>query len=229
MIALANHGPIRSVDATTRDFEPLASNMTFARLVIAAVSNSPIPDSTGSGLPPRQVAQGLVQYYISNMYSLFPFLQETSILTTLDEIYQDRIIKDLDYWVVYMVLAIASTAQSRAFNDEYYLNGVDFASQALDFADHAFAPGYVTQIQSLLLLTQYSMLDPTHFHAWHLIGFTTRAVVDLGLHQDPPTSSVSDKNVLNLRRKIFYCAYALDRLVKHSSAVIDAALWLGLG
>jgi hypothetical protein len=112
-----------------------------------------------------------------------------------------------------MVLAIGSTAQSQRLNDEHYARGVEFASKSLDFADRALAPGHVTQIRSLLLLTQYSMFDPAHFDSWHLIGFTARAIVDLGFHQDPPMSSVSDKSTLDLRRKIFYSAYALDRLV----------------
>jgi hypothetical protein len=33
--------------------------------------------------------------------------------------------------------------------------------------------GYESQIQALLLLVQYSMLDPAHFDSWQLIGFTT--------------------------------------------------------
>jgi hypothetical protein len=71
--------------------------------------------------------------------------------------------------------------------------------------------GYVTQLQSLLLLTQYSMIDPAHFDSWNLIGFTCRAVVDLGLHQDPPNIQQLDQEALDARRRTFYCAYALDR------------------
>lgn len=205
----------RSVDATTRDFEPSQGNITFARLVLAATSKDALPESTQAMLPSRQVANATVQYFMANIYSLFPCFSETALLTILDDVYhQDgRVIKDSDYWLLYLVLAIGSTAQSCNARDKNYNNGVEHVCKALSYADGALGPGYVTQIQSLLLLTLYSMLDPVHFDTWHLIGFTSRAVVDLGLHQDPPTSSASDRLALDMRRKIFYCTYALDRLV----------------
>ncbi|KAF4991143.1 hypothetical protein FGRMN_8011 [Fusarium graminum] len=204
-----------SVNATTRDFEPISTNMTFARLVLAATTNDALPESPQIRLPPRQTAHALVQHYMDNVYSLFPCFSETSLLTAIDDLYQEdtRTIKDSDYWMVYMVLAIGSAAQSKRSQDTHYLNGLEYASRAMNHADGALTPGYVTQIQSLLLLTQYAMLDPAHFDSWHLIGFTARAIVDLGFHQDPPLSSVSDKSSLDMRRKIFYCAYALDRAI----------------
>ncbi|KAG6991585.1 Positive regulator of purine utilization [Fusarium oxysporum f. sp. conglutinans] len=204
-----------SVNATTRDFEPISTNMTFARLVLAATTNDALPESDQARLPPRQTAHVLVQHYMDNVYSLFPCFSETSLLTALDDIYQEdtRTIKDSDYWMVYMVLAIGSTVQSKRSQDTHYLTGLEYASRAMNHADGALTPGYVTQIQSLLLLTQYAMLDPAHFDSWHLIGFTARAIVDLGFHQDPPLSSVPDKASLDMRRKIFYCVYALDRQV----------------
>ncbi|KAF4455404.1 hypothetical protein F53441_2193 [Fusarium austroafricanum] len=204
-----------SVNATTRDFEPISTNMTFARLVLAATTNDALPESPQVRLPPRQTAHALVQHYMDNVYSLFPCFLETSLLTALDDIYQEdtRTIKDSDYWMVYMVLAIGSTAQSKRSQDTHYLTGLEYATRAMNHADGALTPGYVTQIQSLLLLTQYAMLDPAHFDSWHLIGFTARAIVDLGFHQDPPLSSVSDKASLDMRRKIFYCVYALDRAI----------------
>ena len=206
----------RSINATTRDFEPsMSSNMTFARLVLAAASNDPLPEIENWRLPPRQQAISIIQYYMNNIYSLYPAFSETTLYTVLDQMYahQDHDIKDAEFWLVYMVLAVGSTAQSQNKNDAYYANGLGFVSQALQHADRALMPGYTSQIQSLILLTQYSMLDPAHFDSWNLIGFTSRAVIDLGFHQDPPPEQLSDKAVLDMRRKTFYCVYSLDRYV----------------
>lgn len=204
----------RSVNATTRDFEPAVSNMTFARLVLAAATNDPLPEPRSAKLPPRQTAQAMVHHYMSNIHVLLPAFSPTLIFSLLDHVYsQDprQQLKSSDYWLLYMVLAIGSTAQSRSSQDDYYANGVEFVARALPYADQALMPGYVTQIQSLLLLTQYSMLDPAHFDSWHLIGFTCRAVIDLGYHQDPPVQQNSDRVALDARRRTFYCVYALDR------------------
>ncbi|CAK7562483.1 MAG: hypothetical protein SEPTF4163_000330 [Sporothrix epigloea] len=216
-----------SVNATTRDFEPSDNNMTFARLVLAVAGNDPLPKAImpASKFPSRQASYAIVQYYLTHVHSLFPFFPETSLLALLEEIYshqqptqanmpQPRTnLQSSDYWMLFMVLAIGSSAQSRNRQDTFYNNGVEFAARAMPHADRSLAPGNATQIQSLLLLTLYSMLDPTHFDSWHLIGFTCRAVVDLGFHQDPPQSQSMDVAALDARRKTFYCAYALDRAI----------------
>ncbi|KAL1840021.1 hypothetical protein VTK73DRAFT_3862 [Phialemonium thermophilum] len=188
--------------------------MTFARLVLAAATNRPVPEPRHAKFPPRQLAQGVIQYYMTNIYPLFPAFPETALDPVLDEMYLDhgqRQIKPADYWLLYLVLAIGSVAQSRSSQDDFYRNGVEFVSRALAVADQALTPGYVTQIQSLLLLAQYATLDPAHFDSWHLIGFACRAVIDLGYHQDPPQTHALDKAYLDARRRIFYCVYSLDR------------------
>ncbi|KAK2026060.1 fungal-specific transcription factor domain-containing protein [Colletotrichum zoysiae] len=207
-----------SVNATTRDFEPSVSGMTFARLVLAAATNDEVPDPTEDSFPTRAEAFTTVQYYMANIYALFPSFSETHLLRVLDDVYQqdERVkerLKDADFWLVYMVLAIGYIAQSRDKQDEYYRRGLDFVARALPFADKALMPGYPTQIQSLILFTQLSMLDPSHFDSWYLIGFASRAVVDLGYHQDPPQLQVPDKAALDLRRRMFYSVYALDRTI----------------
>ncbi|KAK1970932.1 fungal-specific transcription factor domain-containing protein [Colletotrichum sublineola] len=207
-----------SVNATTRDFEPSVSGMTFARLVLAAATNDEVPDPTEDSFPPRAEAFTTVQYYMANIYTLFPCFSETHLLTVLDDVYQqdERVkerLKDADFWLLYMVLAIGYIAQSRDKQDEFYRRGLDFVARALPFADKALMPGYPTQIQSLILFTQLSMLDPSHFDSWYLIGFASRAVVDLGFHQDPTQLQVPDKAALDLRRRMFYSVYALDRTI----------------
>ncbi|KAM0330233.1 hypothetical protein ACHAQA_004409 [Verticillium albo-atrum] len=209
-----------SVDATSRDFEVDVSNMTFGRFVLAASTNDLTPEPAEKSLPPRQEALAMVQYYMANIYSVLPAFSETKVLNILDDLYQqdDRVIQDADYWLIYMVLAIGYVAQSREREDSYYLSAVDFVGRALPCADGALGPGSVTQVQSLVLFTQYSMLDPVHFDSWYLIGFACRAVIDMGLHQDPPQSQVTDNAVLDIRRRIFYCVYSLDRAISMTHA-----------
>jgi hypothetical protein len=189
--------------------------MTFGRLVLAAAVNDPLPAATNARLPPRESAAALLRYYFAHLYSLYPFFPESTLWGVFENAFQPTPppIRPSDSWLLYMVLAIASSAQSRSSQDEAYQNGVQYVAKALELADKVLAPANAAQIQSLLLLTQYSMLDPAHFDSWHVIGFTARAVIDLGYHQDPPTSQQVDKTLLDMRRKTFYCVYALDRQV----------------
>lgn len=187
--------------------------MTFARLVLAATMNEPIHSEKTFQLPPRPSAMALVQYYLDNIYALYPVFPETALFNSLDAIYQvnGRPVTDFEHWLLFMTLAIASVAQSRNRADSFYINGTAWVGRALKYADKVLMPGYVVQIQALVLLVEYSMLDPAHFDSWQLIGFACRAIVDLGFHQDPPKAQQPDKKMLDLRRKIFYCVYSLDR------------------
>lgn len=216
----------RAVNTTTRDFEPSESNMTFARLVLAASTYEPVPEPRTTNLPVEALARALVQFYETSVLPLYPAFPGASLHALVSDIYQEhpRPIRSSEYWMFWMVLAIGSAAQSRNRQDEHYRNAVEFVGRALPHADRALKPGYVTQVQSLLLLTQYSMLDPAHFNSWHPIGFTCRAVVDQGLHQDPPQAQQADQNVLDARRRTFYCVYALDRSVFRFHLVLGHAL-----
>ncbi|TAQ83039.1 hypothetical protein B7494_g8637 [Chlorociboria aeruginascens] len=204
-----------SVNATTLDFESTTTNMTFARLILAAATNDAVPKSMPFQLPPRAVAMSLVQFYLDNVFALLPVFSETALFNALVAVYQEdgRPVTDFEHWLLYLVLAIGSISQSRSSLDAYYADGVAWVSRALNYADKVLIPGYVSQIQALVLLVEYSMLDPHHFDSWHLIGFACRAVVDLGFHQDPPKEQQPDKKTAELRRKVFYCVYSLDRSI----------------
>lgn len=200
----------RTINATTRDFDP--SDMTFARFVLAAVTNSPIPEARTTLLPVKELAEDLIQFYLTNIYPLYPIFPADSLSMLLDDIYEDtRPVKSSDYWLFWVALAIGSAAQSQHAEDSCAQNGREFIARALHYADRALMPGYVNQLKALLLFTLYSLLDPAHFDSWHLIGFTCRAAIDLGYHHEPPSSQSTE--ALEERRRLFYCIYSLDRSV----------------
>nr|POE47601.1 positive regulator of purine utilization [Quercus suber] len=117
----------------------------------------------------------------------------------------------VDHFTVRMVLAIASGSMSDQRGDQNYLEGIGHVCAALEYAEAVLHPGAISSVQALVLLTEYAMLDPHHFDSWSLIGAASRAMVDLGLHQDPPQGTPMSKGRLELRRRVFHCVYALDR------------------
>jgi hypothetical protein len=163
--------------------------MTFARLILAASNNEAIPKPRPFQLPQRAEATALVQYYLDNVFVLFPAFSETALFNALEAVYQvnGRPVTEFEYWLLYMVLAIASASQSRNSRDVHFTAGLAWVGRALRHADKVLMPGYVSQIQALVLL------------------------VDLGFHQDPPKEQQTDKKNMEMRRKLFYCVYSLDR------------------
>ena len=129
--------PLRSVNATTRDFEVSTTNMTFARLILAASINEPMPSSKSNQLPSRPAAMALVQYYLDNVFSLLPVFQETALFNALDAVYHThgRPAEDFENWLLFMVLGIGAMGQSRSSSDAYYKDGVTWVARALKYAD----------------------------------------------------------------------------------------------
>lgn len=112
-----------------------------------------------------------------------------------------------------MVLAIASASISYRYGDASYRKALSLVVCALQYAEDVLHPGSITGIQAILLLAQYSLVDPKHFHSWYLVGMAVRVMVDLGLHHDIPSEVVTDTDRLDIRRRVFHSIYCLDRSV----------------
>lgn len=187
--------------------------MSYARLVLSACSKEDLPKGITKALPPRHAATALMQYYLNNVFVLLPLFEEASFYASVDSVYSrdGRKADPLDHWMVRMVLAISNLSMSKQRGDQHYLEGISHVCSAIDQAEYVLHPGNISGLQALLLLAQYAMLDPHHFDSWSLIGAASRAMTDLGFHQDPPKGTQMTKSKLDLRRRVFYCIYCLDR------------------
>ncbi|OCL05972.1 hypothetical protein AOQ84DRAFT_297858 [Glonium stellatum] len=202
-----------AVNATARDFYGFTSEMSYARLILSASSKEPLPSGMTKVLPPRYAATPLIQHYLNNIFILLPIFEEASFYASVDAVYHLDPAKAsaFDYWTVRMVLALACLSLSEQRGDNHYSDAVGHVNAALEHAEDVLHPGFISSIQALVLLVEYAMMDPHHFDSWTLIGAASRAMVDLGIHQDPSKSASIPRVKLELRRRVYYCVYALDR------------------
>ncbi|KAF2171272.1 hypothetical protein M409DRAFT_63623 [Zasmidium cellare ATCC 36951] len=202
-----------SVNATARDFYGFTTAMSYARLVLWACSKDPLPEGMAQPLPPRYAATALIQHYLNNIFVLLPVFDEASFYASVDNVYSrnSHQAEPLDHWLVRVVLAISSASMSEQRGDQRYMEAIGHVCAALESSEDVLHPGAINSIQAIVLLTEYAMLDPHHFDSWGLIGAASRAMVDLGLHQDPPKGTAMPKGKLELRRRVYHCIYALDR------------------
>ncbi|OJD19749.1 hypothetical protein AJ78_00248 [Emergomyces pasteurianus Ep9510] len=199
-----------SVNATSRDFYGITSSTSFAGLLLRVAAAKPLQlAGDNRSLPPRPAACTIIQHYLDNIYGLAPFFIQTNFWTSFDAVSQDgaRFAKSFDHWIVHMVLAISQASTSHAQIARHHV------SIALEYAEDVLHPGSLVGIQAILLLAQYSMLDPEHFRTWYLIGSAARVVSDLGVHQEHLSEFYVNKTTLDLRRRIFHCVHSFDRYV----------------
>ncbi|KAF2157616.1 hypothetical protein K461DRAFT_219963 [Myriangium duriaei CBS 260.36] len=211
-----------TVNATARDYYGFTTFMSYARLILSACSKSRLPQGMSVSLPPRKTANFMIQHYLENIFTILPFFDETSLYYSIDSVYRAQDdpsvpVAEQDIYMVRMILAISNAFLSEQRGDQFYLEGVGHVSAALEYAERVLKPGAITTVQMLLFLAEYSLLDPYHFDSWSLIGAASRAMIDLGLHQDPPKGANTSKSKLELRRRVFHCVYILDR----SAAIVQ--------
>jgi hypothetical protein len=192
--------------------------MSYARLILSACSKEPLSSGLIKVLPPKYAANSQFQHYMNNVHMFSPVLDESTFYASVDAVYNTdtSVATPFDHFIVRMVLAIASISLSDERGDAPYSDGVGHINAALEHAETVLRPGSIASIQAMVLLAIYSLLDPHHFDAWNLIGAASRAMVDLGLHQEPPKNAPIPKAKLELRRRVFYSIYTLDRQVETS-------------
>lgn len=197
----------RAVNATSRDIRGFEPGIPFASLVLIPSTLEEIPSSLARPLPDQHMTRVKIQQYLQSIFVLLPFFEETSLWASVNALQHGQG-RDWDHWAVYMVLAITSASLSRKKGDTQYLEALGFAATALMKAGSVFHPGSIRGIQAILFLVQFALFQPDHFDSWHLIGIASRVMVDLGLHQER-RQSLSPQ--IELRKRVFYCVYTLDR------------------
>ncbi|QFZ27236.1 putative pyrimidine pathway regulatory protein [Clavispora lusitaniae] len=120
---------------------------------------------------------------------------------------------------LHIIIAISTSQHQQKFPltiSDHYKN------QAFKYVDHVWKEEDKTDrpeiskleiLQSLLLLAQYSLMRPCHPGAWYLVGTCVRLCQDLGLHDEPLYTRSSDTFVIDMRRRLFWSCYSLDRQV----------------
>ncbi|KAL2828946.1 fungal-specific transcription factor domain-containing protein [Aspergillus cavernicola] len=212
-----------SVSATSRDFQGITSNTSFANLLLSVSLGEQIPRSSPQPLPSRSEATPLIEHYLKTFFTQLPFFLEKTFWASVNNIYEKgaHFAKPFDNWILRMVLATAYASMSNASNDSNDRKALYLVSEALQYAEDVLRPGTLVGIQAIMLLAQYSLVDPKHFRTWYLVGMAARVLVDLGLHQDHHGESISSAEQQDLRRRIFHCLYSLDRA---TSAALDRTL-----
>ncbi|KAI5805925.1 fungal-specific transcription factor domain-containing protein [Geopyxis carbonaria] len=204
-----------AINAVTRDFYGFTEQISYGRIALkASIVPGALDNKPRAQLPPRNTATQLVQHYFDKIFTTLPCLNESSFFGAVESVYRDRnAASQFDIFCVYMVLAVGTMSLSKTRDSTAAHNAACFVKSALEHADSVISPSEIKGVQATLLLVQYSMLEPAHFNSWYLIGVASRIMIDIGLHQEPLELSKRKPAEMDLRRRIFYCVYTLDRSI----------------
>lgn len=109
-----------------------------------------------------------------------------------------------------MVFAIASSINLLHYTPE---TSNSYKQQAMVFAESTYqSEDRLECLHGLLMLTLYSVMRPSTPGVWYMLGTSLRLCVDLGLHTEKLNNQFTPF-VKDVRRRLFWCAYSLDRQV----------------
>ncbi|KAL7928442.1 hypothetical protein V8C35DRAFT_318138 [Trichoderma chlorosporum] len=165
------------------------------------------------------IAVSYADKYFSYIHPTFPIVSEDAIRITLNKVTTGSHVDLGDRIVLYLVISIGAILpidSSAAFDTR---NSADYFIRAME-VQYSYDES-ATTAQILLLLTIYSLFDPSTGSSWHLMDLVTQACIVMGYHQIQPEL----RDAIDADRdgvKLFQAAYVLD-------FAISSALGLPMG
>ncbi|KAF2096429.1 hypothetical protein NA57DRAFT_67175 [Rhizodiscina lignyota] len=224
---------VRASVVTTRSRE---SNGTVSALSTLGGDGSLAqgkPDWTiddGNLLPP-QPARKLIEAYLAHDHLSYPCLHPESVRSAVDSIYNESSFyrtHPFEAFMFNMLLAIG-TSQIHKFNWQALPDAETHHLRAMLHLNAVLCEGGMKALQAMLLLCQFrlsSSTKDTSGSLWHLVGIAARMCFELGLHRESvyrmkreeqnnsrDDSSISKFEEQEVRRRCFWCVFALDRVV----------------
>ncbi|ODN93409.1 fungal specific transcription factor [Cryptococcus wingfieldii CBS 7118] len=170
-------------------------------------------------LPPQGAVEKLVAAYVDFVGVTGPIIHIPTLGRQLSNIRGGLDVEESDIFVVMMVLALSTMASSRFVDppDDLRACSEAFHAEAIKHLDAVFEGQSYVGLQAILLLVWYSLLNPDKGSIWFLIGLATRTCVDMGYHNEHniPVDQL-DALELDMRRRLFWCTYKMDRLLSQS-------------
>ncbi|KAK4685133.1 hypothetical protein P7C73_g5030, partial [Tremellales sp. Uapishka_1] len=170
-------------------------------------------------LPPQPAVERLVAAYVDFVGVTAPIIHIPSLGKQLIRVREGTDVHQSDVFMVMMVLALSTMASSRFVDppDELRACSEAFHAEAMKHLDAVFEEQGYVGLQAILLLVWYALLNPDKGSIWFLVGLATRTCVDLGLHNEYNVQVESlDALELDMRRRLFWCTYKMDRLLSQS-------------
>ncbi|OWZ73938.1 hypothetical protein AYX14_00664 [Cryptococcus neoformans] len=198
---------------------PSASPLAASATLSVSSGGKPKRKITIPPLPPQPAVERLVAAYVDFVGVTGPIIHIPTLGKQLVKIREGTDVEEGDIFVVMMVLALSTMASSRFVDppDDLRACSEAFHAEAMKHLDAVFEEQSYVSLQAILLLVWYSLLNPDKGSIWFLVGLATRACVDLGYHNEHNVQvDQLDALELDMRRRLFWCTYKMDRLLSQS-------------
>lgn len=160
----------------------------------------------------KDQAADLCRTYFDIIHVQYPFLHQPTFLCLLQQFFGDDAQNHIAGFQIYMVLAISATIMSRLY--KLPLSGERYYTTAMTYFEKIQLESSTQGLQCILLLLIFAMHCPTiQLDIWFLNYQCIASVLDLGLQRAVTTSSGISRLDQEMRTRIFWVVYTLDRTI----------------
>jgi len=166
-------------------------------------------------LPPRKIADGLMEVYWKLVFPLYPLVDRAQLSAAYEKIWTGE---NSDYdenmlICTFNVIFALSCQLSEIIKPEEREASADvFFSRAKELLHfNLWHSGSAELIQCLLLMGQYLQSTNSAHQCWIVVGLAIRNAQSLGLHLPQTISSFPNLREQQLARKLWYGCILMDR------------------
>lgn len=160
-----------------------------------------------------KTAAGLFNNYLERVINQYPIYHRSDVTGAFNAIYYPASNPGQDSprhrYIVSIIMAISLSTAARTNQRQANALAYTLVRQAMHFIPDV-ATNDIAGLQAILLLTQYTFLNPSMADLWLLTGLISQAVIDLGLHQELPVDASISTYDRDMRRRLFWCAWEME-------------------
>ena len=187
------------------------------------------PSLMGSmgNLPPPEVAKGLMMMYFKVWHPLFPFLHGPTFLQAMEKVYSSR--TNQSQHTQGSCIDHRSTCWTTIFQCVFNLGsllapGLDLPAESKIQSPNSInsllgtlsSRHDIVSLQALLAIQVYLVATMSLRQASTVGGCILRSMLHAGLHRCPFRYKQLSTHDRQLRKRIFWCAYAIDRYLSQA-------------
>ncbi|KAI8721229.1 Zn(2)-C6 fungal-type domain-containing protein [Fusarium sp. LHS14.1] len=183
--------------------------------------HNPETDSfvAGHGLPTDAAARRFVDAYFRNVNGAYPFVNQAKILENLETLGDlAQRLRDSQSTLLYLVMSIGCTTLERASRVPRD-TAKQFKVAYAEIIQECVCRDSIESVQILMVLALYSLFDPAGALVYSIVGIAARQAITIGLARRPADENTYPPAETELRHRLYWSIYALDRMMAVSQGL----------
>jgi len=178
-------------------------------------SSMPTPSIANTFCPyPRPAqAQRLFSVFFNRMHTKWPILDRMIYEKVYERQYDQGSLPIIERSSLHLIYAISARFLQLTKQQSVDVDPEAHFAAAIEHMDYIMERHNTSTVQFLTLLALYGQRSPYGAGVWSQVRYAVTLCVELGMHRRPTAHSPQrDPRDLEIRRRIFWSCYCLDRL-----------------